>query len=324
MGFIQYRNIIISLAMAGLILLSALGTLPVVAQSGCTGDPCVFYTPTPTTTRTPTPTPGPGTPTAVPMAPTVVFPRPDYNQPTSIPAATFPTANPNGFNPTPFVMPSPLSINITPNSFSTPALGSITATNLSTINTDIPLSFSTPSAILSSTTELTSAAGYTTVTGYLGEATGFITDVVSYTTYLSDTIANLTPTDTFTIVNAPAWYAPALPRPVADVGWTFETLQSDIDAGRRYSISAWSSFFGYVASLPFQLMKLLYQIVQFLGPLGLFLTWLLVMAPIVTWFKLLLFIKNLFISLLNFIIKVISFLLDMFGGLIKLVLGFFV
>lgn len=323
MGTIQYRNIIISLATAGLILLSALGTLPVGAQ-GCTGDPCIFYTPTATSTRTPSPTPGPGTPTAVPAAPTVVFPHPDYSQPTSIPAAIWPTVSPNGYNPTPFVMPSPLAISITPAPFSTPALDSITPTNLSSINYMMSLIYSTPSAIISGTTDLTGTAGYTIVTGYLGEATGFITDVVSYTDYLSTTVANLTPTETFTIANAPDWYAPALPRPVADVGWTFETLQTDIDAGKRYSISAWSSFFGYVASLPFQLMKLLYQIVQFLGPLGLFLTWLLVMAPIVTYFKILLFIKNAFISLLNFIIKLIGFLLEIPLALIKLVIGFFV
>lgn len=182
-----------------------------------------------------------------------------------------------------------------------------------TIETGLVLSYTAPMTFSPS---MTGTPVFTTITVILSDTTGLISDVISYTTYLSSTI--IVPTYTFTISHAPDWYAPALPRPVADVGWTFEQLQADVNAGRRYSIETWASFFGYIASLPFQMLKLLYQIVQFLGPLGLFLTWLLIMAPIVTWFKLLLFIKNLFISLLNFIIKVMTFVLDLFFNFVKI------
>lgn len=320
MGAYPYRNLIVSLFVAGLIILSALLSLPVMAQSGCTGDPCVFYTPTATSTITPTATAGAGTPTTVPMAPTVVFPRPDYAVPTSIPAATFPTVSPNGYNPATLALPSPLAITITPNPFATPDIGTITSTDLSTIETGLSLSYRTP-APLGLATPVSSTESYTVVEGLSGDITGFISDVVSYTDYLSTTAANIAPTGTFTIITAPDWYAPALPRPAADVGWTFEQLRGDVETGARYSLSAWAGFTGYITSIPFQLLKLLYQLVQFLGPLGLFLAWLLIMFPIVLWMRFFLFIKNLFVSLLNFIIKVIGFLLSLiqsFAGLFGL------
>lgn len=321
MGIIQYTRLLIAILLAGLVLVLSLFSLPVQAQSGCTGDPCIFQTPTATATGTPTPTPGPGTPTAVPMPATVPFPRPDYSQPTSIPVINLPTANPNGFTPPTLALPSPLVISYTPPAFSTPSLGVVTATPLLTINSSLALSYNTPLTI--GAPSITGSESYSDVSGLLGGVSGLVTDVVSYTTWLSTTVENINPTETFTIASAPAWYAPPLPRPLADVGWTFETLQGGIDEGRRYSMAAWAGFAGYVVSLPFQFIKVLYQIVQFLGPLGLFITWLLLMAPLVTYFRILLFFKNLFISLLNFIIKVIGFLLDLFGSLVKLIAGFF-
>lgn len=336
MGAIQHtRFLITAVILAGVILALSLLSLPVLAQS-CTGDPCLFYTPTPTLTATARPTPGPGTPTPVPIAPTVVFGIPDYSQPTSIPAMTFSTAPaalnislpnaPAALNPDPlsstFSLDVPDAISLSVSSLTPISFTSATAIPLVGISTSLSISYTTP-ATLGSGSSITGSEGYSDATGLLGGVSGLVTDVVSYTTWLSTTVDNINPTETFTIASAPAWYAPPLPRPLADVGWTFETLQGGIDEGRRYSMSAWAGFFGYVASLPFQFMKVLYQIVQFLGPLGLFITWLLLMAPLVTYFRILLFFKNLFISLLNFIIKVIGFLLDLFGSLIKLIIGFF-
>lgn len=321
MGAFHYPRFLITVILAAFVLALSLLSLPVLAQSGCTGDPCVFYTPTPTVTGTPSPTPGSGTPTAVPMPATVIFPIPDYSQPTSIPVLSLPTANPNGYTPPTIVLPSPLAISYTPPAFSTPSLGVVTSTPLISINTSLELSYDTPLGI--STPGITGTDSYTDVDVSLIGVSGLVSDVVSYTTWLSTTAANINPTETFTIATAPDWYAPPLPRPLADVGWTFETMQTGIDEGRRYSMAAWAGFFGYVASLPFQFLKVLYQIVQFLGPLGLFITWLLLMAPLVTYFRILLFFKNLFISLLNFIIKVIGFLLDLAMSLVKLVVGFF-
>lgn len=323
MGAFPHRNILIVPVLAGLLLALALLSLPVYAQSGCTGDPCVFYTPTATATGTPSPTPGAGTPTAVPFPSAVPFPRPVYGVPTSIPVINLPTANPNGFNPPTLSLPSPLVFTYTPPAFATPNLGAVTATALLTINSGLSFTHDAP-ATLGAASGITGSAYYTGVTGMVDSVSGLVTDVVSYTNWLSGTAAALNPTETFTIASAPEWYAPALPRPMADIGWTFETeLQGGIDTGTRYSLPQWAWFAGYVASMPFQFVKMLYELVQFLGPLGLFLTWLLVMVPIVTYFKVLVFIKNLFISLLNFIVKIIAFLLDLLGQLLKLVVGFF-
>lgn len=337
MGTIHHPRFLIAVVLAGIFLALSLLSLPVLAQSGCTGDPCVFQTPTPTATGTPRPTPGPGTPTPVPMAPTVVFGLPDYSQPTSIPAMTFPPVPtalsvslpnaPAAINPDPltstFSLDVPDAISISVSSLTPISFTSATAIPLSGISTTFSISYTTP-ATLGAGSGVTGTEGYSDVSGSLVGITGLVSDVVSYTTWLSTTVDNINPTETFTIASAPDWYAPPLPRPLADVGWTFETLQSGIDTGRRYTVASWAGFFGYVVSLPFQFMKVLYQIVQFLGPLGLFLTWLLLMAPLVTYFRILLFFKNLFISLLNFIIKVIGFLLDLGMSLVKLVVGFFV
>lgn len=321
MGTIQHTRFLIAVILGGLILALSLLSLPALAQGGCTGDPCLFYTPTATATATARPTVGAGTPTPVPMPSDVPFPRPNYGIPTSIPVINLPTANPNGYTPPTVNLPSPLAISYTPPAFSTPSLGVVISTPLADINIDLDLSYDTPLGI--GTPSMTGSTSYTDTSGYLVGVSGLVSDVVSYTTWLSTTAANINPTETFTIASAPDWYAPPLPRPLADVGWTFETMQSGIDAGRRYSMAAWAGFLGYVVSLPFQFMKVLYQIVQFLGSLGLFLTWLLLMAPLVTYFRISLFFKNLFISLLNFIIKVVGFLLDLLGSVVKLVVGFF-
>lgn len=321
MVIIHHTRFLIAVVLGGLTLALSLLSLPALAQGGCTGDPCLFYTPTATATATARPTVGPGTPTPVPMPSAVPFPRPNYGIPTSIPVISLPTANPNGVTLPTVNLPSPLAISYTPPAFSTPSLGVVTATPLVSINTSLELSYDSPMGI--STPGITGSESYSDTSVYLIGVSGLVSDVVSYTTWLSTTVANINPTETFTIASAPDWYAPPLPRPLADVGWTFETMQSGIDEGRRYSMSAWAGFSGYVVSLPFQFMKVLYQIVQFLGPLGLFLAWLLLMAPLVTYFRILLFFKNLFISLLNFIIKVIGFLLDLLGSVVKLVVGFF-
>lgn len=146
---------------------------------------------------------------------------------------------------------------------------------------------------------------------------GWISSTVSYTTWISGEIETLMYTGTFEIQSAPEWYAPDLPRPMADIGWTFEQLSSGIDSGQRYSLAQWAWFAGEVVSLPFQFVKLVRQLIQFLGAFGLFLAWLLIMLPVVLFFKMFLFLKNLFIKLLNWIIAVIGFFID----LIKLLPG---
>jgi len=249
-----------------------------------------------------------GTPTAVPFPPTVDFPNPQYEAPTSIPLPEFPDIpNPDqGIQLTPFAMPSPFTPTVTAEAFQTPAVSGPTAVPLNSISSTIPLSYTTPLTL--GAAAVTGSVYLTTANTLIGGAGALISDVVSYTAYISGVTAAINPTGTFTIASAPAWYAPELPREMADIGWTFETLGQDETA--RYSYSQWAWFVGYMASLPFQLLKSLWALVLFAGPLGLVLAWLLVMFPIVLFFKFFNFIKNLIISLLNFVIKIIRLIGD--------------
>lgn len=255
--------------------------------------------------NTPTPTNTPGTPTPYPVPPSstvyatpppaVSLPGPgDFPVPTSIPALVFPPP------------PSPIS----PDAIPTPAPLSLTP--IATPDYSSTISYTTPIS-LDFSASVTDTAAYTAVTGILGSGSGWISSVVSYTGWLSGEVSTLQETGTFTIASAPEWYAPDLPRPMADVGWTIEGLQDGIDSGERYSLSTWAYFTGYMASLPVQLAKVTFQIFQFLGPLGLFVIWLLIMLPYKLWVKALIFIKNLFISLFNFVVDLLRFVLELIG-----------
>ena len=254
-----------------------------------TGTPTYTPTPTPgpgTPTATRTPTPGPGTPTATlsyaPMPDPRDFGPPEYPNPTSIPVLSLPQPNQNGWNPAPITLPSPLAAQFTPAAISLPSLAVTNTITGSQATTDTMATIST-----------------------------WITDTLEYTEWLSDEIEAIQYTDSFTVETAPEWYAPSLPRPLANAGWTFETLQSGIDTGERYPVTVWAGFFGYLASLPVQFIKSLYELFAFLGPFGLFIIWLLVMLPVVLFFKILEFLKNLVISLFNLILDIIGFFLNL-------------
>jgi hypothetical protein len=308
-----------------------------------TSTPTGTRTPTATATATSTSSgqcsdcwnsPTPVTPTAPisgtttpqnPYVPTVVtIQKPGGGlQPTAIPVANLPVPSvidpqpvptPNVISPTLISTPQPVSPTI-----------SISLTNVispsfyiaTPVSSTVVLSYSTPAALsaggtVSGTTSFTSpgTAAYTDVVGIIVTTNGWIGEAVSYTGWLSGEVATLQATQTFTIATAPSWYAKDLPRPMANVGYTFDLMRADVDNQIRYSLSQWAWLGGYIVSLPIQLVKVLYQIVQFLGPLGLLLTWLLVMLPFVLVIKFLVFIQNLIISLLNFILKGFRFILD--------------
>lgn len=239
-----------------------------------------------TPTVTPTPTPGPGTATAttnVPPPPQEKdFGPPDYPNPTSVPVFSLPQPSRSGWNPPPLAMPSPLAAQFTPAAISLPSLAVTNTITGSQATTDTMATIST-----------------------------WITDTLDYTEWLSDEIKAIQYTDSFTVETAPSWYAPSLPRPLANAGWTFETLQSGIDTGERYPITVWAGFFGYLASLPVQFIKSLYELFAFLGPFGLFIIWLLVMLPVVLFFKIMEFLKNMIISLFNLSLDIIGFILNL-------------
>jgi hypothetical protein len=113
---------------------------------------------------------------------------------------------------------------------------------------------------------------------------------------------------TFEIMTPPAEYAPSLPRNMAAVGWTFEHM--DTSAGLGFSFTSWASLFGYIASLPFQIIKMIYNIFNLMGPLRLYILWLMVLLPYTLWMKLMLFIKNMINSIINIIFKIIQLIGD--------------
>lgn len=301
----KYPLISLGLGLAGLALI--LWPLRVLAQSGCVGDPCVFYTPTGTPTPEPTSTPMTGTPTAVPMPTSIPFPEPDYDNPTSIPPATFPDV-PDPLNPTPIPIPSVISL-------STPVFSDSTPTPLTDISTSLTISYSGFVSIDGSA-GVTGTQIYSTMSGVISTGQGLISDVTSYTTYISGEIDNLQFTETFTITTAPTWYAPQMPREFANVGWTFELLDSDMYATRRYSINTWASIFGYISSLPIKLAKTIWELFKFLGPFGLFLVWLLVvMLPFVFGIRILYFLIVLMLRMFNFVLTIIDWILKLWDAM---------
>lgn len=324
----SYRNQVVAFGLGFGLLAAALFTLPVQAQSGCTGDPCVFHTPTATPTGTPRPTPGPGTPTPVPMPEASPFPRPNYGIPTSIPGMTFPSV-PSAIDislPAPTVDPwmtpealplpdpveGPAAITA-PGAISLPAISlpSVSTESLTSISTTLSISYSTPLTLGAGS--MTGTAGYSFVTDLNDNGRGIISDVVSYTDYLSGEVAALQFSGTLTITSAPDWYAPYLPRPMADIGWTFE--QVGTEEGLHLSLNNWSYLFGSMASMPFSLAKAILELFRFMGPFGLFLVWLLIiMLPAVFGFKILLFIKNTFIRVINFILTVLDWILKLWNA----------
>ena len=292
-------------------------------------------TPTPTPTRTPTATRTPGitrTPTQT-ATPRIYW---DTPTPTSTPSTETPTPPPTktfpwnyGTIPTripPVVWPSwptpaVVALLSTPNwSFALPLIPTppaiLPTVTLAPIDITIPISYYTPAPFWPTPT-LTATATITPIGTVTPTETATATptreDIVSTLDEVSsqlqlEALAMQTPT-TFTIQAAPDWYAPSLPRNAAAIGYTIENMDSS--AGLGFGVTAWASLFGYAISLPFQLAKMLYNIFQLLGPMRLFIMWLLIMLPWVLGVKFFIFIKNLIISIINLLVKVVQFIGDL-------------
>ena len=142
----------------------------------------------------------------------------------------------------------------------------------------------------------------------------FFEGTMSQTLALSQSMSTLiVSNDVISASTVPADYAPALPRPVAQVGWQFDNMGSDLQ--RRYSVTEWAKFFISIVAIPVKFVKGLFVLGRYLGPLGLFLAWLFVMLPIVMWMKFANFIKNLIIQIFNLVIeaiRIIGDILDLF------------
>lgn len=137
----------------------------------------------------------------------------------------------------------------------------------------------------------------------------FFEGTMSQTLALSQSMSTLVVSnDVISASTVPADYAPALPRAVAQVGWQFESMGSDLQ--RRYSVTEWGTFFISIVAIPVKFVKGIFVLGRYLGPLGLFLAWLFVMLPIVIWMKFANFIKNLVIQIFNLVVELIRIIGD--------------
>lgn len=287
----------------------------------------------------------PPTPIPALVLPTMPsFTLPEFVQPTpptAIPTLTLPTV-PSFTLPSPFsgtVMTSPTAIptpalpavvtstaegiDLPTISLATPELGLGTmdypeidlptpAATLSAIDYSLSLSVSTPitlGAVNGEGSAVISQAGQSVI-NTLVSGRGVVSDVISNTNALSATWVTLwNQTDEWVIASAPDWYAPTLPRPMADIGWRFELMGTDVR--RRYSLTAWGGLVAEIIALPIRLIKGLQDLGALLGPFGLFLTWMWIMFPVVLFFKMIEFLKYLAVSIWNFIVQVAHIIMDL-------------
>ena len=150
----------------------------------------------------------------------------------------------------------------------------------------------------------------------LDNARTYFDNSISATLTLSNSLHTaIAGTDSITASTVPDTYAPTLPREIAQIGWQFEAMSSDLQ--RRYSLVEWTSFFAQIVAVPVKLAKSLFVLGRYLGPLGLFLGWLFVMLPMVLLMKTSALVKNLVTSAFNFMLDIIRFVLDV----IKLIPG---
>ncbi|NJN97870.1 MAG: hypothetical protein HC875_29230 [Anaerolineales bacterium] len=233
--------------------------------------------PTPTATLDGTATPTPATPIPTSDIEGIDLEAPEFPVPTGIAPLDFGTPSPaREFTPIP--APTALSIELTPwatPNYPVPALTPAATVTLAAVDSTISISYTAPLTISFEGT--TSISGTEAISGLVD----FTDDLISYTHSITSATADLQGSETITVVNAPEWYAPTLPRPLADVGWTFEFMTDPEGDTVRFTYTSWAGFFGYVSSLPFQFVKSLWQLVAYFGAFGLFLAWLLIMAILV-------------------------------------------
>ena len=243
-------------------------------------DLIVYYN-TPLTTNTPggatptlTPTGSDFTATPVPALPTVTppnFDSPDlYPPPTLIPNIIPPTVNvPN---------PPPLSTNVLP----TISLATTPQPTIRPINTSIGIAPYTPAPI-SATVSQTTTNAYNGLTGLLTNTNIIITNVASLTTVISGEIAYLNGGDSMITVTVPSTWAYGLPDEMREISWQFETMRHDTT--KRYKFSDWITLAINILTVPIHLIKGLMEFAELIGPIALFLGWVLIMIPVSLFFK---------------------------------------
>lgn len=245
------------------------------------------------------------------MPPTVQFPAYEYGYPTSIP---LPTLNPL----TIFDPPAPPTVAFESLGTPEPLEMSISITPTNPFSATFGGLLPSVSGAISASNVITGVDGASgQISGLTGQATGLTGEIISYTNYLSGEISAMTFTDTFTLTAAPDWYAPYMPREMASVGWTLETIGTDTT--RRYSAATWGTIGGLIVSMPIKLVLNIWELLRFFGPLGLFIIWLLIMVPVVLGFDVLGFITSRANDLFNFVVKFIHIVDFLLHWLVKIV-----
>ena len=265
-------------------------------------------------------------PTPPTSIPTIVLPAvPSFTLPSPLSGTviTNPTPIPTPILPAVATSTAEIGIELPEIEFATPELGlgsmeypdltlPTPGATLAAIDSSLNLSVTTPISLSVANdggANVISAAGQSIV-GTLVSGRGVVSDVISNTNALSATWAALwDANDALSVASAPDWYAPTLPRPIADIGWRFELMGEDVR--RRYSLTAWGGLVTDIIALPIRFIKGLQDLGGLLGPFGLFLTWMWIMLPVVLFFKMIEFMKNLAISLWNFVVQVAHIIMDL-------------
>lgn len=317
----RFQNLIaVGLVAFALVLLPAIVTaapgempLPLSTPRCFWENPC---TPTPepsqpTATATVTVDPS-ATATATPPLSQQSFLAPEFGVPTGIPNtdlnSLYPAPTP--WDNDPIEAPSPISISINP--IATPNFPTITlsipatSTVISISGLTIPISLTVTPAPY--TSAIISGTENNVFSGTVYTLHSYSEGIYSYTTTISGNIAALQGSQTITVITAPAWYAPALPRPFADVGWTFEQAIGPDDTVPNFTTSSWASFVGYIISLPFSFIRMIWQLFSRFGPFGLFLSWLIIMAMFVFTMEAIIFFIRLFSVMVRFIVRLAELL----------------
>jgi hypothetical protein len=68
-----------------------------------------------------------------------------------------------------------------------------------------------------------------------------------------------------------------------EISWRFETMRHDTT--KRYKFSDWVTLAINILTVPIHLIKGLMEFAELLGPIALFLGWVLIMIPIALFFK---------------------------------------
>jgi len=267
-------------------------------------------TPTPTGTFEGTPTSTPETPVPTSDLEGIDLEAPEFPVPTGIAPIEFGTPSP-ARQFTPIAAPSPFSIELTPwatPNYPSPALTPAATITTAAVDSTISISYTTPMTLTIGGTSTITGSG--AISGAIGDLELFTGQLVSYTNGLTGAAAALQGSETITVATAPDWYAPEMPRPLADVGYTIEILTDPTGDTPNFTFVSWASFFGYTATLPYQFIKSLWQLVAYFGPFGLFLAWLLIMSIIlVVWYGFAYLVRLIVLA-----IKLIVRLIEILGG----------